>query len=57
MGLTYPGTKQFYLLGEEHASKRALDIGVPRDMEELKHGIAAEYTIVLPEGALSINPY
>lgn len=50
MGITYPGVKQFYLLGDEHASKRQLDIGVPRDMEDLQHGIATEYTIVKPEG-------
>jgi hypothetical protein len=54
MGLTYPGLKQFYLLGDEHASKRELDVGVPRDMEDLRHGIAAEYTIVQPEGTLSM---
>jgi hypothetical protein len=50
MGLKYYGVKQFYLLGDEHASKRELDIGVPKDMEDLQYGIATEYTIVKPEG-------
>ncbi|RMZ80487.1 hypothetical protein DV737_g3016, partial [Chaetothyriales sp. CBS 132003] len=44
------GLKQFYLLGDESASRREMDIGVPRDMEDLKYGIGAEYTIVKPEG-------
>ncbi|KAI1618119.1 putative cytochrome P450 [Exophiala viscosa] len=50
MGLKYPGLKQFYLLGEEQTSRRELDIGVPRDIEDLQYGIATEYTIVKPEG-------
>jgi hypothetical protein len=54
MGLKMPGVKQFYLLGDEHNSKREVDIGLPRDLDDLKHGIATEYTIVKPEGLLSL---
>ena len=50
MGLKYPGLKQFYLLGDEQASKREVDIGVPRDLEDLQYGISTEYGIVKPEG-------
>ncbi|RMD42202.1 hypothetical protein DV735_g2933, partial [Chaetothyriales sp. CBS 134920] len=54
MGLKQqPSLKQFYLLGDEGASRREVDIGIPRDMEDLKYGIGAEYTIVKPEGILT----
>ena len=56
MGLKYHGIKQFYLMGDEHASKREVEIGVPRDIEDLQHGIATEYTIVKPEGTVATPP-
>lgn len=43
--------KYFQLLGDL-TSLREIDIGVPRDMEHLRLGIAAEYTIIKPEGTL-----
>ena len=43
--------KIFHLLGDL-TSLREIDIGVPRDMEHLQLGIAAEYTIVKPQGTL-----
>jgi len=54
MGLKYHGIKQFYLLGDENASKREVDIGVPRDIEDLQYGIATEYTIVKPKGTVPL---
>lgn len=50
MGIQQFGVKVFYLLGDEAASKREIEIGVPRDLEDLRDGLAQEYTIVKPEG-------
>ncbi|KIX09416.1 uncharacterized protein Z518_00496 [Rhinocladiella mackenziei CBS 650.93] len=50
MGLKQYGLKQFHLHGDEAASRREIDIGVPRDFTDLQYGIAQEYTIVKPDG-------
>ncbi|KAK5957879.1 hypothetical protein OHC33_001068 [Knufia fluminis] len=56
MGIQQFGVKVFYLLGDEAASKREIEIGVPRDLEDLRDGLAQEYTIVKPEGIAFQTP-
>ena len=42
--------KKFYLMGGDPTSVREVDIGDPADMDNLKEGIAGEYSIINPSG-------
>jgi hypothetical protein len=46
--------KQFSLLGDP-TSHREIDIGVPGDIEELRAGLAEEYSIVVPDGMFCLG--
>lgn len=56
MGIQHFGVKIFYLLGDETASRREIEIGLPRDFEDLQNGVGQEYTIVKPEGWSQLEP-
>lgn len=47
--------KEFDLLGGDSTTVREIDIGIPRDMDDLRSGIAAEYKIVSPSSMCLMN--
>lgn len=44
--------KQFYLLGEDVSTAREIELPDSTDLEDLRHEIAAHYSIVDPSGKL-----